>query len=98
MGIGFIWPSIMAVGMLFLRESPRWDFRHGNIDAARTTIAKSYGVPESHPEVVREVREIQEKLMPSQQAAGNIHGMRSLPDRRWPTGQSWASQSRPCNN
>ncbi|KAJ9642425.1 hexose transporter hxt5 [Coniosporium tulheliwenetii] len=78
MGIGFIWPSIMAVGMLFLRESPRWDFRHGNIDAARTTIAKSYGVPESHPEVVREVREIQEKLMPSQQAAGNIHVFASI--------------------
>jgi MFS transporter, SP family, sugar:H+ symporter len=62
MGIGFIWPAIMAVGIMFLRESPRWDYRHGKIDAARTTMAKSYGVPENHREVVRELREIREKL------------------------------------
>lgn len=62
MGISFIWPVIMAVGICFLRESPRWDYRHGKIDAARTTLAKSYGVPENHHEVVREMREIREKF------------------------------------
>jgi len=62
MGIGFIWPAIMAVGICFLRESPRWDYRKGKIDAARTTIAKSYGVPENHWEVQREMREIKAKL------------------------------------
>lgn len=70
MGIRFVWPSILAVGMLFLRESPRWDIRRDNVDAARTTIAKSYGVPESHPEVVHEVREIQEKLDAESTAGG----------------------------
>ena len=62
MGIGFVWPVLMAVGICFLRESPRWDYRKGKIDAARTTIAKSYGVPEDHWEVQREMREIKSKL------------------------------------
>lgn len=62
MGIGFIWPLIMAVGICFLRESPRWDYRKGKIEAARRTIAKSYGVPEHHWEVQREIREIKAKL------------------------------------
>jgi len=69
MGISFIWPVIMIAGMLFLRESPRWDYRRGRIDRARTTLAKSYGVSENHREVEREVREIREKLE-AEQAGG----------------------------
>jgi SP family sugar:H+ symporter-like MFS transporter len=62
MGISFIWPAIMAVGILFLRESPRWDYRRGHIERARTTVAKTYGVSENHRAVEREIREIREKL------------------------------------
>jgi SP family sugar:H+ symporter-like MFS transporter len=72
MGIGFIWPLIMGVGILFLRESPRWDYRHGNIDNARATIAISYGVSEDHPEVIREIKEIKEKL-DAENAGGGKH-------------------------
>ncbi|KAF2184441.1 general substrate transporter [Zopfia rhizophila CBS 207.26] len=72
MGIGFIWPVIMGIGILFLRESPRWEYRHGKIDCARRTIALSYAVPEDHPEVQREVREIKEKLE-AEQAGGGKH-------------------------
>ena|ERR1700760_1027592 len=62
MGIGFIWPVIMATGVLFLPESPRWDYRRGRVDRAETTIAKSYGVSKDHREVAREIKEIREKL------------------------------------
>jgi len=62
MGVGFIFPTLMAVCIMFLPESPRWDYRKGNIDAARRCIAKAYGVPEHHREVVREMREIREKF------------------------------------
>ena len=62
MGIGFIFPVAMAIGILFLRESPRWDYRRGKIREARETLALSYGVSESHYEVVREMREIREKF------------------------------------
>lgn len=72
MGIGFMWPAIMGVGILFLRESPRWEYRHGKVDSARTTIALSYGVPEDHPEVQREIKEIKEKLE-AEQAGGGEH-------------------------
>ncbi|KAF2636009.1 general substrate transporter [Massarina eburnea CBS 473.64] len=72
MGIGFIWPAIMAVGIMTLRESPRWEYRQGEIDSARTTVALSYGVPEDHPDVLREMREIREKLE-AEQAGGGHH-------------------------
>lgn len=71
MGIGFIWPLIMGVGILTLRESPRWEYRKGKVDSARKTIALSYGVPEDHPEVQREIREIKEKLEAEQAGGGN---------------------------
>ena len=69
MGIGFVFPTLMAIGIMFLPESPRWDYRKGRIDRARTTIAKAYGVPESHREVVKEVREIKEKFEAEKAAA-----------------------------
>jgi len=72
MGVGFIWSVIMAVGIMFLRESPRWEYRKGKVESARTTIAKSYGVPENHWEVDREVREIQAKL-DAENAGGGKH-------------------------
>lgn len=72
MGIGFLWPVIMAIGICFLRESPRWDYRKGNIDRARVTIAKSYGVPENHWEVHREMREIKEKF-DAENVGGSSH-------------------------
>lgn len=72
MGIGFIFPAIMAIGIMFLNESPRWDYRKGNIDGARATIAKSYGVSENHREVVRELREIREKFE-AENAGGEKH-------------------------
>ncbi|KAK5138321.1 hypothetical protein LTR08_003382 [Meristemomyces frigidus] len=72
LGIGFAWPLIMAVGICFLRESPRWDYRNGKVDAARTTIALSYGVPENNWEVVREMREIKDKF-DAEMAGGGKH-------------------------
>ena len=62
MGIGFIWPALMAVGIMFLPESPRWEYRHGKIESARQTVARAYGVPENHKVVALELREIREKL------------------------------------
>ena len=52
----------MAVGIMFLRESPRWDYRHGKIEEARKTLALSYGTAASHIEVVREMRDIKAKF------------------------------------
>lgn len=61
MGVGFIWPVLMMIGIAFLPESPRWDYRHNNIERARRTVARSYGVSINHWEVKREMREIKQK-------------------------------------
>jgi SP family sugar:H+ symporter-like MFS transporter len=71
-GIGFIWSGLMVFGILFMQESPRWEYRRGKVDSARHTIALSYGVSEDHPEVVREIGEIQRKLE-AEQAGGAHH-------------------------
>lgn len=70
MGIGYVWSVIMAVGICFLPESPRWDYRRGNIERARKTISSVYGVEQNHYEVNREIREIKAKLE-VEQAGGN---------------------------
>ena len=72
MGVGFIWSALMMVGILFMRESPRWEYRRGKTDSARKTIAISYGVSEDHAQVQSEVREIREKLE-AEQAGGGHH-------------------------
>ncbi|KAF2833876.1 general substrate transporter [Ophiobolus disseminans] len=72
MGVGFIWSFLMVVGMLFMQESPRWEYRQGKIGSARHTIALSYGVPEDHPHVQTETREIEQKLE-AERAGGEYH-------------------------
>ncbi|KAK7747862.1 hexose transporter hxt5 [Cytospora paraplurivora] len=73
MGIGFVAPAIMATGMLFMRESPRWQYRHGGEIPAAETLALVAGVSEDHPEVQRELQEIREKF--EAEAAGG--------DQKW---------------
>ncbi|OAK96052.1 general substrate transporter [Phaeosphaeriaceae sp. SRC1lsM3a] len=72
MGVGFIWSFLMVVGIMFLQESPRWEYRRGKIESARHTIALSYGVPEEHPHVQTEIREIEQKLE-AERAGGEHH-------------------------
>lgn len=62
MGIGFVAPTIMAIGMLVMRESPRWEFRHGGEAEAAKTLALVTGCDETHPEVQNSLRDIREGL------------------------------------
>jgi SP family sugar:H+ symporter-like MFS transporter len=72
MGVGFIWSFLMVVGIMFMQESPRWEYRQGKVESARRTIALSYGVEEGHPHVQTEIREIEEKLE-AERAGGGGH-------------------------
>jgi SP family sugar:H+ symporter-like MFS transporter len=59
MGIGFIPPLLMGIGILFLPESPRHDWNHGRSARARTTMSKFYGLPEHHALIEMETDEIE---------------------------------------
>ena len=61
-GISFVWAFILAVGILFMPESPRWSARHGRPDAAREAIAKIRALPLDHPIVDMELEEIMASL------------------------------------
>lgn len=58
LGITFLWPSLLGVGILFFPESPRYDFRHGRAEKAKRTMSKLHGVHENHRIIVREIEEV----------------------------------------
>lgn len=71
MGIGFAWPLILGIGTLFLPESPRYAYRHGRVEEARTVMSKLYGVPPNHRVVAQEMSDMKQKL-DEEKAAGNV--------------------------
>ncbi|RAK96514.1 sugar porter family MFS transporter [Aspergillus ibericus CBS 121593] len=62
LGLTFLFALALGGGMAFFPESPRFDFRHGRVDRARTTMSKLYGVPENHQVILEELDEIQNQL------------------------------------
>ncbi|KAI0067489.1 general substrate transporter [Artomyces pyxidatus] len=65
-GIGFIWPAVLAVGIQFMPESPRWLAAHGHIAKAERAIAVTRGLSASAAAndyiIKREVEEIRQSV------------------------------------
>ncbi|KAH9965623.1 general substrate transporter [Lactifluus volemus] len=60
--IQFIWAAILAGGMIFLPESPRWLIKkHRDSDAA-IALSRLTSLPRDHPEVISELEEIRINL------------------------------------
>ncbi len=62
LGLSFVPPVILAVGMLGFSETPRFNYSHGKVDKATATMVKVYGVPANHQAIKRELEEMKAKL------------------------------------
>ncbi|KAL2783901.1 general substrate transporter [Aspergillus keveii] len=74
LGITFLWGLILGIGIIFFPESPRYDYRHGRIDKAKDTMAKLYGVPQTHRVIVQELAEIKDQLEAESAAKRGFQG------------------------
>ncbi|TFY58067.1 hypothetical protein EVG20_g8297 [Dentipellis fragilis] len=65
-GIGIVWPGILAFGIQFMPESPRWLALHGRMDEAQTSIARVRGVSAKDAAndfvIQKEIEEIRSRL------------------------------------
>jgi SP family sugar:H+ symporter-like MFS transporter len=61
-GLGWVFTLVLGVGILFLPETPRFDFRHGREERAIATICRVYGTTEKHYAVRTQIDEIASKL------------------------------------
>ena len=71
MGIAFVWSVILAVGILFFPETPRFQYRHGKTEEAKKTMMKVYGAPANHYTIHVELEEIEQKLR-AEAAKGSV--------------------------
>ena len=62
MGISFLWPLILGIGMVFMSESPKYMFRQNRKAEAREVMCKYLGVSQNHSTVAKESREMEQKL------------------------------------
>ncbi|RSL82282.1 hypothetical protein CEP51_005283 [Fusarium floridanum] len=53
---------IVMIGLLYLPDSPRWLAMQGRVDEARQVTARLLGKPVDDPEVITEIKAIQEAL------------------------------------
>jgi MFS transporter, SP family, sugar:H+ symporter len=67
LGLGFLWPLILAGGITFFPETPRFVYRRGRKEEAKETMMKVYGAPANHFAIHVELEEIEQKLRAEEQ-------------------------------
>lgn len=62
-GLGFAWTLILAIGIWFCPESPRWLGKRGRYDEMLTVLAIMRGVEENEPYVMTEFYDIKQEVL-----------------------------------
>ena len=62
MGIGFVWATVLGLGVLLFPESPKYAYSCGRHEEAKNIMTKMLGVSENHHKVAKELREMKDKL------------------------------------
>ncbi|GAA5876436.1 hypothetical protein JCM8547_002125 [Rhodosporidiobolus lusitaniae] len=61
-GLQLIWAFLVAIGTAFAPESPRYYVQRGNVDKARTNLAKLRGLEQEDPELLAELEVIKQTV------------------------------------
>ena len=65
--VQFIWAFVLAVGMFYLPESPRWLIKQGKVELAARSLSRLTSLPADDPEVETELNDIQAALREEQE-------------------------------
>ncbi|RYP59694.1 hypothetical protein DL769_008432 [Monosporascus sp. CRB-8-3] len=65
-GLDFLWVLLLTVGLIFVPESPKYAFRNGKPEQAKSIMATLLGVDQNHPGVVQELKEMEANLKAEQ--------------------------------